>query len=247
MPRRAAWPVGRAWARPSTRWPAPPTATTSARARPWPRRSTPSRRRCCGTCGCSADWVPHGDARILRVLAGGFEVANTDERLRELAGGPSRPAFRLGTLDTAWTRDRAGRRRSRRSASAWRRSAWGDPGADTPAAIRRGMRLSWAARVAASVPGARPWAAGAAALLVAREVLLASRATRERRSAWRLPLARARRGPRRRAFASVRRRPAARCPLGPRRCGRPGRAVAGGGGLVASARAGRASPCCGVR
>lgn len=118
-----------------------------------------------------AGWVPHGDARMLRVLAGGFEVANVDERLRELAGGPTDPMFRLGTLEIAWNRiARATSIAEVREYLA--RSAWGDPGADTPAAVRRGMRLSWASRVAASVPGGRPWAAGAAAIIIARELLL---------------------------------------------------------------------------
>ena len=119
-------------------------------------------------------WVPHGDARILRVLAGGFEVANTDERLRELVGADVEPPFRLGSLATAWNRI-AGASTVAQVREALARSAWGDPGADTPAAVHLGMRLSWAARVSSSVPVARPWAAGAAALLVAREVVVAGR------------------------------------------------------------------------
>ncbi|MGB8380646.1 MAG: hypothetical protein WCG47_05230, partial [Dermatophilaceae bacterium] len=119
-----------------------------------------------------AGWVPHGDARILRVLAGGFEIANTDERLRELSATASEPAFHLGTLGTAWNHiETAGSPAQVRDALT--RSVWGDPGADTAAALHLGMRLSWAARVAAVVPDARPWAGGAAALLVAREVVLA--------------------------------------------------------------------------
>ncbi len=117
-----------------------------------------------------AGWVPRGDARILRVLAGGFEVANVDERLRELAGLSAEPAFRLGGLATAWKAvSGAGSVAEVRQGLA--RSAWGDPGADTSAAVRLGLRLSWAARVAATAPAARAWAAGAAAIITAREVL----------------------------------------------------------------------------
>ncbi len=118
-----------------------------------------------------AGWLPTRSARMMRVLAGGFEVANVDERLRELGGGSVEPAFRLGTLGIAWNQ-------VRRAASVAEirdvlaRSAWGDPGADTAAAIRLGMRLSWAARVAGGVPEARQWAAGGAALVVAREVVV---------------------------------------------------------------------------
>jgi hypothetical protein len=52
------------------------------------------------------------------------------------------------------------------------RSAWGDPGSDTPDGVRLGMRLAGAARVSASVPQARAWAAGVAALTIARAHLL---------------------------------------------------------------------------
>lgn len=119
-----------------------------------------------------AGWVPHGDARVLRVLAGGFEVANTDERVRFLAGLEHEPPYQLGSLATAWPRIAVAP-----SLPAIRDvlggSAWGDPGDATPRALHLGMRLAWAARVAASVPGARHWAGGAAAILVAREVVVA--------------------------------------------------------------------------
>ncbi|MEZ5184453.1 MAG: hypothetical protein R2720_01780 [Candidatus Nanopelagicales bacterium] len=119
-----------------------------------------------------AGWVPHGDARILRVLAGGFEVANTDEHVRVLSDGADTKPFQLGGLTTAWpwvstatslaaVRDALGQ------------SAWGDPGGDTPAVFHLGMRVSWADRVASQIPGIHPWAAGAVALLMAREVLVA--------------------------------------------------------------------------
>ena len=121
-----------------------------------------------------AGWVPHGDARILRVLAGGFEIANVDERLHELAGGPVDPPFHLGTLETTWsTLAPATSVAALRETLA--RSAWGEPGADTPVAIRLGMRLSWAARVASTVDVARDWACGAAVILTAREVFLEQR------------------------------------------------------------------------
>lgn len=117
-----------------------------------------------------AGWVPTGSARVLRLLALGFEVANVDERIREIGGGSVDPPFRLGSLAVAWPRAaRAGSLPGIRQVLA--STAWGDPGADTDASIRLGMRLSWAAQVSAGVPQARDWAAGAAALVVAREVL----------------------------------------------------------------------------
>jgi hypothetical protein len=114
-----------------------------------------------------AGWVPRGDSRELRILAGGFEVANVDERLRELTGGVAEPPFHLGSLATAW-QVLAGATSVPDLRELLSRSAWGEPGTDSPDGIRLAMRLAWAARVAAAAPRARTWAAGAAALVAAR-------------------------------------------------------------------------------
>jgi len=119
-----------------------------------------------------AGWVPHGDARILRVLAGGFEVANTDDHVRALSNGTDTKPFRLGGLATAWPWiSTATSLPAVREALA--RSAWGDPEAETPAAFHLSMRVAWADRVTAQIPGIRPWAGGAVALLMARELIVA--------------------------------------------------------------------------
>jgi hypothetical protein len=115
-----------------------------------------------------AGWLPAPGAERLRLLAGWFEIANVDEQLRALAGQPAEPPYRLGTLATAWPRlARSGSATELRAGLA--ASPWGDPGGTGDRDISGGMRLAWAARVAARVPAARPWAAGATALLVARE------------------------------------------------------------------------------
>jgi hypothetical protein len=118
-----------------------------------------------------AGWAPLGSAETARALAGWFEIANVDERLNELAGRSSVPAYRLGSLATAWPRlaRAASAADVRRVLAA---SAWGDPGGADRRAIGVGMRLSWAARVADRVPGAHRLAAGHAAIVVARELLL---------------------------------------------------------------------------
>jgi hypothetical protein len=122
-----------------------------------------------------AGWLPTGSARILRLLAGGYEVANVDERLRELEGRAVEPPFHLGSLATTW--DRAARATSAPDMRAvLARSPWGDPGSDSLGGIGLGMRLAWAARVAAGVPEAHAWACGAAGIIVARELLLAGSA-----------------------------------------------------------------------
>ncbi len=106
-----------------------------------------------------AGWIPGTGTAALRTLAGWFEIANVEATK---SGGQF---FELGALATAWP--------SLRSAvdlrAALTDSPWGDPGGSGPRAIGLGMRTSWALRVATVSAETRPWAAGAAALLAARE------------------------------------------------------------------------------
>lgn len=119
-----------------------------------------------------AGWLPARGAEMFRLLAAGFEIANVDEQLRSFTADPreaGEPPFRLGSLGTAWPR------LSRTTSAAGLRaelaaSAWGDPGAVSHRAIATWLRFCWAARVAAGLAPARPWAAGAVALLVARDL-----------------------------------------------------------------------------
>jgi hypothetical protein len=121
-----------------------------------------------------AGWLPRDGGQAIRLIAGGFEIANVDEHLRRLAGLPAEPFFDLGTLETAWPR-----LASATSLDDLRRvlaaSAWGEPGGAAPRDIHLGMRLAWAERVVGGVPVAAVWARGALALLVVRECLLANR------------------------------------------------------------------------
>lgn len=115
-----------------------------------------------------AGWLPAVGAEMLRVLAGWFEIANVDEHLRAMAGQSADPPLRLGTLATAWPLLRqAGSPDEVREVLS--RTPWRDPGGATSREIQLGMRLAWAERVSARVEPARSWAAGATALLVARE------------------------------------------------------------------------------
>ncbi|MCM4084360.1 V-type ATPase subunit [Paractinoplanes hotanensis] len=120
-----------------------------------------------------AGWLPAEGAGLFRLLAGWFEIANIDEHLSGFAADPLEagvPPFRLGSLATAWPRlSRTSSPAELRAALA--ASAWGDPGADTHRAISTWLRISWATRVSADIEPARPWAAGAVALLVARELV----------------------------------------------------------------------------
>ena len=119
-----------------------------------------------------AGWLPREGAQQLRLLAGGFEIANVDEHLRRLRGRSSEPTYQLGTLQTAWVR-LAGTTSEEQLREVLATSPWGDPDAEGDVAAYVGLRLAWAQRVVDGVPGAEVWARGAAALLVLREALLA--------------------------------------------------------------------------
>jgi hypothetical protein len=117
-------------------------------------------------------WQPRDGARLVRLLAGWFEVANVSEHAHTLAGHAAAEPYRMGTMATVWPRlatttSLAGLR------AALTASPWGDPGGETSQAIANGMQLSWAVRVCAVAPELTAWAAGAVALLVARERFLA--------------------------------------------------------------------------
>jgi hypothetical protein len=117
-----------------------------------------------------AGWLPGDGVGVLRLLAGWFELANVDERVRALTRTvrPAQPPFRLGNLATAWPR-LAGAASLSELRAGLARSPWGDPGGDSPSEMSLALRLSWADRLAAEVVPARPWVAGALALLVARD------------------------------------------------------------------------------
>lgn len=121
-----------------------------------------------------AGWQPRSGSAAVRLLASGFEIANTRGHMRSLSGASAPPPYHLGALSTAWPRlcgapSRAGVRATLAA------SLWGDPGDESPAAVVTGMRWSAAARTAANLPPAARWATGEAALLWVREVFLAGR------------------------------------------------------------------------
>lgn len=112
-----------------------------------------------------AGWLPGAGTAALRALCGWFEIANVE-------GVPyGDPAFELGAMATAWP----SLRHAPDLRAALRASSWGDPGSGDPRDVQLGMRTSWARRVAAVSEETRAWAAGALALLIARERFLDGR------------------------------------------------------------------------
>ncbi|MFE9773699.1 hypothetical protein ACFYOV_18925 [Streptomyces sp. NPDC005931] len=129
-----------------------------------------------------AGWQPGTGTNVVRALATGFEISNTERHVETLVGGPRAPdggltdppPYRLGALATAWPR-LARTRTPAELRAALASSLWGDPGDDSPAAVATGMRVSAAIRLAADVPGAARWAAARLALLFGREMFVADR------------------------------------------------------------------------
>jgi hypothetical protein len=122
-----------------------------------------------------AGWLPREGVAGLRALAAWFELLNVDDHLRQLAGEePLLPPYQLGTLATAWPR-LARTRTQAELRQVLATSPWRDPGDESPHQVRLLMRATYAERVAATVPHARPWAVSALALLLARETFLVDR------------------------------------------------------------------------
>jgi hypothetical protein len=126
-----------------------------------------------------AGWAPSAGISMLRVATAWFEIANIEARFRaadagDQAAGDNAAPFDLGGLATSWRRladisqDHALREEL---ATTW----WGRADDDSARAIGLTMRTRLLDRASSGVPGARAWACGAAALLLAREQLLAER------------------------------------------------------------------------
>jgi hypothetical protein len=122
-----------------------------------------------------AGWTPPRALTAVRALAGWFELANIEDRLEYLRGAPGVRPFALGGLASAWPR-LAGVQTVVELRAGLATSVWGDPGTEDPAQLALALRFSWARRVLDAVEEAEAWAAGAVALVVAREILLAGRA-----------------------------------------------------------------------
>ena len=121
-----------------------------------------------------AAWLPQDAAGGLRPLASWFELVNIEDRLAYFGGAELRAPYELGIFSTVWA-GAAATQSVDELRDMLAGSSWGDPGSDDPEDIHLALRLAWARRVAAQVPAARPWAAGAVALLLAAELFVAGR------------------------------------------------------------------------
>ena len=126
-----------------------------------------------------AGWLPRDGVVMLRALLGTVEAANVERSPAAPSRWARAGALCLGGLATAWPRLAAttGLVDLRQVLAT---SPWGDPGGDTPREIAVTMRLALADRIMSEVPRAGAWAAGAAALLLAREIVDDNHAWSER-------------------------------------------------------------------
>ncbi|MDH6678676.1 hypothetical protein M2284_002889 [Rhodococcus sp. LBL1] len=116
-----------------------------------------------------AGWLPRDGVDVVRLLSGGFEIADLDDRLAQARGIPTAAPYRLGALATAGRR-LEGSRSAADVRSALRASAWGDPGGARPWEIACGTRLNWADQIVGRIPEAAAWARAQTALLLVRTV-----------------------------------------------------------------------------
>lgn len=121
-----------------------------------------------------AGWLPPVSTGLARLAIAPIEIANIEGHLARLLGSSTGSAVPLGSLAVAWPRVAASQSDAEVRAIL-ARSAWGDPGGSDPVSVAVGLRVAWARRTLHAVRIARPWAFGALALIVARELLVFER------------------------------------------------------------------------
>ncbi|MEV0283572.1 MULTISPECIES: hypothetical protein [unclassified Kribbella] len=119
-------------------------------------------------------WLPRSAVGLARALGGRYECANIEVHARALAE-PGRPQryYELGSLALSWPRI-AATTSAIELGSALGASPWGDPGDGSLQALHDMLTLRWLRMVAAEAPAALEWATGAAALVVAKQLLVAT-------------------------------------------------------------------------
>ena len=108
---------------------------------------------------------------MLRIAMAWFEILNLEARLRPADRAPAVPMFEMGSL--ASTPGGAESVTTGNVVERLRTTWWGAPSNDSLWAIGLAMRSRLVDRASSGLPGARAWAAGAAALIVAREQVIA--------------------------------------------------------------------------
>ncbi|HEY5050002.1 MAG TPA: hypothetical protein VII50_03810 [Acidothermaceae bacterium] len=118
-----------------------------------------------------AGWVPASGVGMLRIAMAWFEILNLEARLRPADRGPVVPQFEMGSL--ASTPGGSESVTTGNVLDRLRTTWWGTPSENSLRAVGLAMRSRLVDRASSGLPAARAWAAGAAALMVAREQVVA--------------------------------------------------------------------------
>jgi hypothetical protein len=114
-------------------------------------------------------WLPPAGIRLVRALAGWFELANLEARAASLASGGrwQEAPFTLGALSTVWPKA-ADATTLAQLRSVLAHSAWGDPGGDSVGKIFLGLWIGWCRSLRTVLDPAREWADGGLVLALAK-------------------------------------------------------------------------------
>ena len=120
-------------------------------------------------------WLPRSAVGLARALGARYERANIEAHARSLAEPGRRPRqyYDLGSLAMSWPRI-AMTTSPQALRGALAASPWGDPGDGTVEALHDVLALRWLRMVAGEAAPAIEWVTGAAVLLVAKQLLVAT-------------------------------------------------------------------------
>ncbi|GAA2806742.1 hypothetical protein [Kribbella solani] len=127
-----------------------------------------------------AGWLPRSAAGLARALGARYELMNIEAHARVLAAVPGSPgagrwpAYQdLGSLALSWPRI-AATTSPVELRSALAASPWGDPGDDWAANLHDVLVLRWLGMIVAAAPQTAEWVTGAAVLIIAKQLLVAT-------------------------------------------------------------------------
>ncbi|TDO58765.1 hypothetical protein EV651_10940 [Kribbella sp. VKM Ac-2571] len=124
-------------------------------------------------------WLPRSAVGLARALGARYELANIEAHARALAAPGRRQAYyELGSLALSWPRIAATISVPELRA-ALAASPWGDPGDASAETLHDILVLRWLRMVAAEAPQATEWVSGAAVLVAAKQLLVATRGPAE--------------------------------------------------------------------
>lgn len=123
-----------------------------------------------------AGWLPTSAVGLARALGARYELANIEAHAGALVAPARRPVYHeLGSLALSWPRI-AATRSAVELRAALAASPWGDPGDSSLETLHDMLVLRWLRMLAAEAPQTTEWVSGAAVLLAAKQLLVATRA-----------------------------------------------------------------------